>query len=374
LVKRPVNSFSPKDVALFGLLTLGYFIGARLGLKLALVQPFATPMWLPAGGAIAAFIVFGYRVWPAVLVGSFLGHVTALGLVSASFLVPVGATLEGLAGAYLVNRFAHGVKAFDTAKDALLFAFFTCICAPSINAAVGIVVNYFGGHSSLANSAIIVLSWWLSHGIGSLVVAPFLILLIGTSHHRLNLSDLIELMALLLGLIFICLLVFGPLSISLNEKHLVRAWLCVPFLMWAAFRFCPLEAAGTTLILFGSAIWGTLHGYGTFVSKNLTISWALLDTFVGVIGTMTLVIAALVVERRRIEVELLGVQSLLQAEVEGKTQKLAETVQALDVEVAGHARTKRSLRDNQEQVRLLVATTKVEERIRQVQTQGEGQK
>jgi hypothetical protein len=181
-------------------------------------------------------------------------------------------------------------------------------------------------------------------------------------------------MALLLGLIFICLLVFGPLSISLNEKHLVRAWLCVPFLMWAAFRFCPLEAAGTTLILFGSAIWGTLHGYGTFVSKNLTISWALLDTFVGVIGTMTLVIAALVVERRRIEVELLGVQSLLQAEVEGKTQKLAETVQALDVEVAGHARTKRSLRDNQEQVRLLVARTKVEERIRQVQTQGEGQK
>jgi integral membrane sensor domain MASE1 len=373
LVKRLANSFSPRDFALFAFLTLGYFIGAKLGLRLALVQPLATSIWLPAGGAIAAFIVFGYRVWPAVLIGSFLGHVTTLGLVSASFFVPAGATLEGLAGAYLVNRFAHGVKAFDAAKDVLLFAFFTCICAPSVNAAVGITLDYFGGHANLTNSATIVLSWWLSHGIGSLVVAPFLILLVGTSHHRLNLSEFIELMALLLGLIFICLVVFGPLSVSLNKNQLLRAWLCVPFLMWAAFRFCPLEAAGTTLILFGSAIWGTVHGYGTFVSKNLTMSWVLLDTFVGVIGTMTLVIAAMVIERRRIEEELLGVQSLLQAEVEGKSRKLAATVQALDVEVAGHALTKRSLRDEQEQFRLLAARTKVEETVREVQTQGEGQ-
>jgi integral membrane sensor domain MASE1 len=374
LIKPVANSFSPKDVVLFGFLTLGYFIGARLGLRLALVQPLATPMWVPAGGAIAAFIVFGYRVWPAVLIGSFLGHVTALGLVSTSLLVPVGATLEGLAGAYLVNRFAHGVKAFDTAKDAFLFVFFTCICAPSINAAVGIGANYFGGHASLTDSALVVLSWWLSHGIGSLVVAPFLILLIGTSHHRLNLSEFAELMILLLGLILICLLVFGPLSMSLNNSHVVRVWLCVPFLMWAAFRFCPLEASGTTLILFGSAIWGTVHGYGAFVSKNLTISWFLLDTFVGVIGTMTLVVAGMIVERRRTEEELLAVQSLLQAEVEGKSRKLAETVEALDVEVAGHARTKRSLRDKQEQFRLLIARTQVEGALREVQSQGEGQK
>jgi integral membrane sensor domain MASE1 len=371
LVKRLFNSPSRKDVSLFAFLILGYFIGARLGLRFALVQPVASPIWLPAGGAIAALIIFGYRVWPAVLLGSFLGHVTTLGLVSTSFIVPVGATLEGLAGAYLVNRFAHGLKAFDRAKDVCLFAFFTCICAPSINAVVGISADYFGGHASLTDSAVIVLSWWLSHGIGALVIAPFLILLFGSPHHRLNLREFSELLLLLVGLISVCLLVFGPLSLSLNKNQLVRAWLCVPFLIWAAFRFCPLEAAGTTLILFGSAIWGTLHGYGSFVSNNLTISLVLLDTFVGVIGSMTLVVAALVVERRQIEEELLGVQSLLRAEVEGKIRELAETVQALDVEVTGHARTKRSLRDNQEQVRRLAARSS-EETPQQVQTHEEG--
>jgi integral membrane sensor domain MASE1 len=359
LAKRLIDSVSLKDAALFALLTLAFFVSTRVGLKLALVQPFATPIWLPAGGVIAAFIVFGYRVWPAVLVGSFLGHVSSLGFVGASFVVPVGATLEGLAGAYLVNNFAHGVKAFDTAKNVFRFAFFTCICAPSINAAIGIGVNYFGGHASFANSSLLVLSWWLSHGIGALVLAPFFILLIGAPHHRLNLPEFGELIALLFGLFFVCLLVFGPLSLSLNNNQIVRVWLCVPFLIWAAFRFCPLEAAGTTLILFGSAIWGTLHGHGPFVSKNLTISLVVLDTFIGVIGTTTLVVAAMVVERRRMEEQLLGVQSLLQA-------KVANTVQALDMEIAVHARTKKSLQDNQEQFRLLAARTA--EKGREVQT------
>jgi integral membrane sensor domain MASE1 len=362
LPKRLVNSGSSKDIALFVFLTLGYFIGARLGLRLALVQPFATPIWVPAGGAIAAFIVFGYRVWPAVLVGSFLGHVSSLGFVSTSFLVPVGATVEGLLGAYLVNRFAHGVRAFDTAKDAFLFSFFTCICAPSINAGLGVGINYFSGHAGLTDSALMMLSWWLSHGIGALVVAPFLILLFGTSHHRLSLAEFGELVVLLVGLIFICLLVFGPLSLSLNSNQIVRVWVCVPFLMWAAFRFCPLEAAGTTLILFGSAIWGTLHGYGSFVSKGMTISLALLDSFIGIIGTMTLVVAAMLVERRRVQEELLGMQSVLRAEVEGKRRELADTVEALDVELAGHARTKKSLRDNQEKLRLVAAKAALETR------------
>lgn len=319
------------------------------------MQPFATPIWVPAGGAIAAFIVFGYRVWPAVLVGSFLGHVTSFGLVSTSFVVPVGATFEGLVGAYLVNRFAHGAKAFEAAKDVFLFAFFTCVCAPAIDAVMGVGINYFGGHFNLTDSALIVLSWWVSHGIGALVIAPFLILLFSSSHHRLNLREFAELVILLAGLVFVCLLVFGPLTLSLNRNHIVRAWVCVPFLIWAAFRFCPLEAAGSTLILFGSAIWGTLHGYGSFVSRNMTVSLAVLDTFVGVIGTTTLILAAMVVERRRMEEELLGMQSILLADVEGKRRALAESVQALNVEVAGHTQTKKSLQDKEKQFRQLAA-------------------
>ena len=77
------------------------------------------------------------------------------------------------------------------------------------------------------------------------------------------------------------------------------------------------------------------------------------------IGTMTLVVSAMVVERMRMEEQLLAVQSLLQA-------KVANTVQALDTEIAVHARTKKSLQDNQEQFRLLAAQTA--EKGREVQS------
>jgi hypothetical protein len=174
-------------------------------------------------------------------------------------------------------------------------------------------------------------------------------------------GELRELTTLLFGLMFVCLLVFGPLSQSLNKDQVVQVWLCVPFLIWAAFRFCPLEAAGTTIILFGSAIWGTLHGYGSFVAGNLTTSLILLDTFIGVIGTMTLVVAAMVVERRRIEAELLGTQSLLQEAVERKERDLVVTVRALEVEVTGHGQTKRALRESQERFRQLAETSNLDD-------------
>jgi hypothetical protein len=157
------------------------------------------------------------------------------------------------------------------------------------------------------------------------------------------------------------LLVFGPLSRSLNKDQIVQVWVCVPFLIWAAFRFCPLEAAGTTLILFGTAIWGTLHGYGSFVARNLTTSLILLDTFIGVIGTMTLVVAAMVVERRHIEGELLGTQSLLQDAVERKERDLVVTVRALEVEMTGHGQTKRALHESQERFQRLAENTSLDD-------------
>jgi integral membrane sensor domain MASE1 len=271
-------------------------------------------------------------------------------------MISIGVTLEGLIGAYLVNSFAHGGEAFDTAQDTFRFVLFACICAPSVGATLGISRFYLGGTTTftLMHFGFMWLTWWLAHGIGILLIAPFLILLLRASHHRLDWHELAELTVLVLGLIFVCLLVFGPLSLSLNKNQIVQAWVCVPFLIWAGFRFCPLEAAGTTLILFGSAIWGTLHGYGSFVGKDLTTSLVLLDTFIGIIGTMTLVVSAMVVERSGFEGELLGVHGLLREAVE-------ERDHALEVEVADHAQTKKALEQSQKQLRAMAGNSRPEE-------------
>lgn len=353
MFKRLGDSLSPRNLALFASIALVYFAAGRLGLKLAFVHPYETPIWIPSGVSLAAFILFGYRVWPAILVGCFLDHATRAGLEPNTFSIPVASVLEGMAGAYLVKKFANGAKAFDSAKGVFLFVLLACTFAPVINPTIGVGMDYLRGSVNLRDAGFRWVTWWLAHGIGILLVAPFLILVLRASHHGLDGGEVRELTLLLLSLIFVCLLVFGSLSLSLNKERVVQVWVCVPFLIWAAFRFCPLEAAGTTLILFGTAIWGTLHGYGSFVARNLTTSLILLDTFIGVIGTMTLVVAAMVVERRRIEGELLGTQSLLQHAVERKERDLVVTVRALEVEVTGHVQTKRALRESQERFRQL---------------------
>src|SRR5438552_9554369 len=104
-------------------LTLLYFLVGKLSLKLAFLHASASPVWPPAGIALAALIVLGYRVWPAIFVGAFLVNATTPGNIATSLCIATGNTLEALCGAWLVNRFASGTRVFARAQDVFKFAF-----------------------------------------------------------------------------------------------------------------------------------------------------------------------------------------------------------------------------------------------------------
>ena len=53
-------------------LAIAYFLLAKLGLELASLHPSASPVWPPSGLALAAFLLWGKRVWPAITVGRIL--------------------------------------------------------------------------------------------------------------------------------------------------------------------------------------------------------------------------------------------------------------------------------------------------------------
>src|SRR2546426_10194237 len=64
-----------RRVAFLAALAAVYFLAGRLGLKLAFVHASATPVWPPTGFALAAFLLFGSSVWPAILAGAVVCHV-----------------------------------------------------------------------------------------------------------------------------------------------------------------------------------------------------------------------------------------------------------------------------------------------------------
>src|SRR4030095_3534095 len=116
--------------ALFGV----YVVAGKLGLSLAVVHANASPVWPPTGIALAALLTLGYRVWPAIFAGSFCVNITTAGSVATSIGIAGGNTLEALLGAYLVDRYANGSRAFDHSQDVFRFAGFASILSTMVSA------------------------------------------------------------------------------------------------------------------------------------------------------------------------------------------------------------------------------------------------
>src|SRR5215831_7129213 len=72
-------------------LTAIFVLAARLG-WLAAPRAFNVPLvWPPAGIAVAVLLLFGYRLWPGILLGAFLAYATS-GMPGSAFAV-VGASI-----------------------------------------------------------------------------------------------------------------------------------------------------------------------------------------------------------------------------------------------------------------------------------------
>src|SRR5260370_25207747 len=138
----------PSHLAALSLLTFIYYVSGRFGLGLASVNPHATVLWVPTGISIAALLLLGYRAWPAVLAGAFLvnHHVNASIVVSAG--IAVGNTLEAFVGAYLVNQFANGTKAFFRTKDVFRFACLAGFLASAVSATIDVAMVCYSGFAS----------------------------------------------------------------------------------------------------------------------------------------------------------------------------------------------------------------------------------
>src|SRR5712692_11216248 len=68
---RVMNARKIPTLPAIGALALIYFVAGKLSLQLAFVNASASPVWPPAGIALAALLLLGYRVWPAIFIGAF---------------------------------------------------------------------------------------------------------------------------------------------------------------------------------------------------------------------------------------------------------------------------------------------------------------
>ncbi len=278
-------------------LTTVYVLAGKLGLQFASVHASATAVWPPTGIAVAALLLLGTRMWPAVAVGAFLVNVTTAGSIATSIGIAIGNTAEALIVAWLVGRFAAGRHAFERPADIFRFAG-AIIPGAAVAATIGVATLTLAGFAPRADAGPIWVTWALGDLTGALLVAPLLVLWAAERRARLLRARPGEAAILLATLLGLGLVVFGGLSPAELRNHPV-AFLSIPPLLWAAFRFDRREAATAVVLLTGIAVGGTLRGFGPFASLPPTHSLLVLQAFMATMALMSLVVAALVWSQER---------------------------------------------------------------------------
>jgi diguanylate cyclase (GGDEF)-like protein/PAS domain S-box-containing protein len=278
------------------LLASVYFAAGRFGLTLAFVNVSATPVWPPAGIAVAALLIFGYRVWPGIFLGALLVNATTADSFIASVMIAAGNTLSGLFGTYLINRFAGGARVFEHVGNIFRFILIA-IASTTVSASIGVASLLLNGLALWDQADSIWLTWWLGDATGGLIVTSVLTLWYNTGvswNRRLAL----EASLWLASLVVVGFAVFGgwlPFGLDMYPLE----FLVLPLIIWSAFRLGRRGATTATLILCAIAIWGTRQGNGPFASYPVNESLLLLQVFMAFVAMTGLILAALIAERRQ---------------------------------------------------------------------------
>jgi len=283
-----------------------YFVAGTLGLKLASVHVSTTAIWPPTGITLAALLLLGYRVWPGIFLGAFLVNLTTSGYTAVSFATSIGIatgnTLEGLVGAFLVERFANGRNAFNRPRDIFTFTLLAAAVSTTVSATCGVTSLALGGLAYWTNFGSIWLTWWLGDMGGDLVVAPLLLLWWAEPRIRWSGRQVLEVSLLLAYLFAVGQVVFGGWFFTGARNYPLA--LAIPLVVAAAFRLGQRETATVIFMLAGVALWGTVHGSGPFVRATQNEALLLLQCFLVVTVVLAMPLAAVVSEHKRAEAKL----------------------------------------------------------------------
>ena len=164
------------------LMTLAYAVAGHVGLLLTSIPGFASAIWPPSGIALAGMLIGGGRIWPGILLGSYIvdlyvEYQVAYPVRSAVLagLLSVAATLQAWVGARLIRRWVDLESALTGAGDVLKFLVAGGPIACLTNSTLGILTLVLGDHMAVHKIPNAWVTWWAGDTIGVVVFAPILL-------------------------------------------------------------------------------------------------------------------------------------------------------------------------------------------------------
>ncbi|MFA5944241.1 MAG: MASE1 domain-containing protein [Candidatus Thermoplasmatota archaeon] len=319
------------------LLVLAYYGLAKLGLLFALPGGVASPIWPPAGLAIAAVVLWGRRALPAIFIAAFGVEWQFTGSPGLGLVLALGSTASAALGGWLLQQ-AGGFRVFESLTGVARFAG-AIAAAPLLAATVGAMALLAFGSIDATALVSVWWTWYLGDAAGALVVTPVVLLLPALWSGHDAKARLAETLAILTLVVASSAMLLGLVP-SVPAGHPALLTLLMPPVVWAAFRLGAGPASLTLVALDAMAVLVTRLGEGPFTAANPTDAYLVLQAFIFAVGLMAFGLAALATERR---IATAG----LEQHVRDRTADLEDVNSRLRLEVQERARAQAAVAEAQ---------------------------
>jgi signal transduction histidine kinase len=311
-----------------------YLGTARLGLSFDALGGIATTVWPPTGIALAALVLRGTHLWPAVALAAFIVNLTTGIPVWGAAIIAAGNTLEALVGATLLRRFSFDPR-LTHLRDVLLLVGLAALGSTLISATFGVVAAGLANLHRAESYPVFWAVWWVGDAMGALLIAP--LICVWASPMRVSRRPLrwLEAALLAIALTSVSMMVFRKIS-DLRAVELIRGtYAIVPLLIWAALRF---EQRGTTaalLLVAVVAVTATATPGSYFAARTPHERLLMTDCYMAVTAISMLILVTALAERRA----AIGVRDEF---ISIASHELKTPLTALKLRLAAATRTQRN--------------------------------
>ena len=152
-----------------------YVAAAFVGFRFASVAEQVTTVWPPTGISLAALLLWGPRLWPAVWIGALFANAAMNAPLWTAAAVATGNTLEAVVATWALRRFFQFDARLQRVRDVLTFVLVAAAGSTIISATIGVGTLAVSGVQLWERVPQLWWEWWVGDAVGAIVVAPVIL-------------------------------------------------------------------------------------------------------------------------------------------------------------------------------------------------------
>ncbi|MGL4500373.1 MAG: MASE1 domain-containing protein, partial [Planktothrix sp.] len=299
-VFRDLNPEISRIIIINIYLGIAYAIGTKISLSIGSLHGISA-IWLPSGMTLAAFILFGSKIFPAIVFGSVMGLANVFnstGSLLDIFILNIGCILgnylQPFCATFVIKKYSNIQTLFISINGIIIFII-TGFFSPIISAVIIIIVSVYTGFYPAENYWVSLLTIWIASGLTHLIFTPvFLINKIPSVSGKDKIKPRVKLFILLFVIIATSIIFW----ITFVKNYAVE-YILLLLLILTVFTLGKKYSILMVAIVSSVAIIATALEFGPFVKASINPSLLLLQSFIGVFSVTALILSAIIDEKQQ---------------------------------------------------------------------------